>query len=126
MSFSTTLVFVSTSFFVYRNHHDPFVIIFSEMHNRDVVYAASRIIEGPMELCFLSWDVDGFGGRTSILYHIRLSIEGIPQFAWCQEIANKILCDEAMIHHVEEGTRRRLDHRLYQCWAFSKDPSRIP
>jgi hypothetical protein len=37
-----------------------------------------------------------------------------------------VLCDEALVHHVEENSRRRLDQRAFHCWAFSKDPSRIP
>jgi hypothetical protein len=49
-----------------------------------------------------------------------------PQHAWTQEIAEKVLCDEAVIHHIEESSRRRLDQRAYHCWAFSKDSSRIP
>jgi hypothetical protein len=61
-----------------------------------------------------------------IPYHIRLSLEGIPQHAWYQEVADSILGDDAIIHHVEEEFRRRLDHRAYRCWAFSKDPSKIP
>jgi hypothetical protein len=38
----------------------------------------------------------------------------------------KILGDAAVIHHIEESTRLRYDQRVYQCWAFSKDPSLIP
>jgi hypothetical protein len=41
-------------------------------------------------------------------------------------VADKVLCDVAIIHHVEESTRRKLDLRAFQCWAFSKDPSMIP
>jgi hypothetical protein len=53
-------------------------------------------------------------------------LEGIPQLAWSQRAADKILGDAAIIHHVEECTRRRADQRAYHCWAFSKDPSDIP
>jgi hypothetical protein len=41
-------------------------------------------------------------------------------------MADKVLCDEAMIHHVKERTRKKIDHHTFQCWAFSKAPSRIP
>jgi hypothetical protein len=61
-----------------------------------------------------------------IPYHIRLSIEGLSHHAWYQEIVEKTLCDAAIIHHVEEETRRRYDLRAYHCWAFSKDPFKIP
>jgi hypothetical protein len=37
-----------------------------------------------------------------------------------------VLCDEAVIHHVEETTVKCTDQRAYECWAFCKDPSRIP
>jgi hypothetical protein len=43
-----------------------------------------------------------------------------------QEIVDKVLCDEAVIHHVDQASRRRIDHRFYVCWAFCQNPSRIP
>lgn len=113
-------------FYAYRSYPDPFVLIFPEAHDRDVVFAAGRLVDGPIELRFHLWDLDRFGDCCMIPFHVKLSIEGLPQHAWFQEIADKVLCDEAIIHHVEEETRKRLDHRAYRCWAFSKDPSSIP
>jgi hypothetical protein len=112
--------------YVYRSVPNPFVIIFSEQHAKDEVFAAGRLIDGAVELRFVAWELDDFGERLIILYHVRLSIEGIPQHAWNREMADKVLCDEAMIHHVEERTRKKIDHHTFQCWAFSKDPFRIP
>jgi hypothetical protein len=112
--------------YIYHSRPDPFVIIFSEQHSRDLVFGAGRFIDGPVELSFHAWDLDEFGERAIIPYHIRLSIEGIPHHAWYQEIADKVIYDEAIIHHVEEESRRRTDLRAYRCWAFSKDPSKIP
>jgi hypothetical protein len=57
----------------------------------------------------MSWELDEFRERSIVPYHIRLSIEGIPQHAWTQEIVDKALCDEGIIHHVEESTRRKID-----------------
>ena len=91
-----------------------------------MILALGRAVEGPIELRFHAWDLDRFGDRDIFPYHVKLSIEGIPHHAWYQEIADKVLCDEAVIHHVEEVTRRRIDQRAYQCWVFTKDPSRIP
>jgi hypothetical protein len=108
------------------SHPHPFIIIFSDRHARDVVFAAGRAIDGAVELRFSAWDIDKFGDRTNILYHVKLSIEGIPQYAWSHEIAAKVLGDEAFIHHVKEATRKRIDRHTYQCWAFSLDPSHIP
>jgi hypothetical protein len=53
-------------------------------------------------------------------------LEGIPQHAWYKDLANSIFGDDVVIHHVEEETRRKLDHRAYSCFTFSKDPSKIP
>jgi hypothetical protein len=69
--------------------------------------------------------LDRFGTKENLPYHVRLSLEGIPQHAWNKDIANKVLGDEAIIHHVEEETLDRLDHRVFHCWAFSRDPSII-
>jgi hypothetical protein len=57
----------------------------------------------------MSWELDEFRERRIVPYHIRLSIEGIPQHACTQEIVDKALCDEDIIHHVEESTRRKID-----------------
>jgi hypothetical protein len=53
-------------------------------------------------------------------------IEGIPQHAWTKEIDDKVLCDEAIIHHIEEESLERSDQRSFNCWVFCKDPSLIP
>jgi hypothetical protein len=55
-----------------------------------------------------------------------LSLEGIPQHAWTKEVADDVLCDEAIIHYVNEETMDKSDQRSFNCWAFSRDPSRIP
>jgi hypothetical protein len=102
------------------------VVVFSEQHSCDVVFDTGRLIDGPLELSFCAWNLDEFGDRVILPYHVRLCIEGIPHHAWYPDIASKVLGDEAIIHHVEEETRRRLDQRAYRCWAFCRDPSRIP
>jgi hypothetical protein len=64
--------------YVYRSRPEPFIVIFSEVHARDLVFAAGRLIDGPIELSFHSWDIDRFGTRDIVPYHVRLCIEGIP------------------------------------------------
>jgi hypothetical protein len=39
-------------FYAYSIYLDPFVVIFSDQHARDVMFAAGRAIEGPIELSF--------------------------------------------------------------------------
>jgi hypothetical protein len=102
------------------------LVIFSERRARDLVFAATRLIDGPVELRFKAWELDEFGERAIIPYHVKLTLEGIPQHAWSQQLADKILGDGAIIHHVEESTRKKVDQRAFQCWDFSKDPSHIP
>jgi hypothetical protein len=111
--------------YVYRSHPEPFIIVFSEGRARDFVFATRRLVEGPTELSFHSWDLDQFGTRDCIPYHVRRCIEGIPHHAWCRETTEKVMCDEALIHHVEEASVDRSDQRSFNCWVFTKDPSRI-
>jgi hypothetical protein len=118
--------FCKHEFYAYRSLPSRFIIIFSEHRARDLVFAIGRIIDGPVELMFEAWDVDALGDRTIIPFHVKLSLEAIPQHAWSQEIAEKVLCDEAIIHHVKGCTRLKTDQHCYPCWAFSKDPSKIP
>jgi hypothetical protein len=73
--------------YVYRSHPKPFIVIFSKGRARDLVFAAGRLVDGPVELSFHSWELDRFGSRDCIPYHARLCIEGIPHHAWCREIA---------------------------------------
>jgi hypothetical protein len=113
-------------FYVYRSFPEPFVAVFLESHDRDVVFAAGRAIDGPIELGFHDWDIDRFGDREIIPYYARLYIKGILHHAWSREVVEKVLCNEALIHHVEEETLDRSDQRVFKCWDFSRDPSRIP
>jgi hypothetical protein len=99
--------------YVYHSRLETFIIIFSERHDRDVVFRAGRVIDGVVELSFSSWDVDALSDGTMIPYHVKLSLEGIPQHAWSQSVAEKILGDEALIHHVEEGTRQWIDQHAF-------------
>jgi hypothetical protein len=90
------------------------------------VFVAGRLLDGSIELSFHSWDLDWFGTQHIIPYHVRLCIEGIPQHAWCNEVAEKALCDEARIQHVEEASTDRTNQRCFNYWVLTKDPSRIP
>jgi hypothetical protein len=90
---------------VYSSQPDPFIIIFSDRKVRDLVFTKGRLFEGPVELSFSAWDLDEFGERVLLPYNIRLSIEGNPQHAWSQDVVDIVLCDEALIHHIEDCTR---------------------
>lgn len=93
---------------------------------RDLVLEVGTLVDGPIQLHFHAWEVDRFGHRANIPFLLKLSTEGIPQHAWYDDIAQNTLCDEALIHHVEEASNRRIDQRVYVCWAFTQDPLRIP
>jgi hypothetical protein len=92
-------------FYAYRSQPNPFIVIFSESRARDVVFVVGRLDDGLIELGFEAWDVDALGERTIIPFHVKLSIEGLPLHAWNQGIADKVLCDKAIVHHIEECSR---------------------
>lgn len=96
-------------FQVYRSYPQPFIAFFSDTFDRDRVYIAERLVDGLIELSFHAWDMEKFGDRVHIPFHVKLSIEGLPQHAWFTEVASKVLCDEAFIHYVEEDTRLRVN-----------------
>jgi hypothetical protein len=64
--------------YVYRSHLEPFIVVFSEGHARDLVFVVGRLVDGPIELSFHAWEIDHFGTRDCIPYHVRLCLEGIP------------------------------------------------
>jgi hypothetical protein len=113
-------------FMILRSNPEPYVAIFHDPRARDVAFTAARLVEGPFELRFHAWDIDRFGERENIPYHVRLCLEGIPHHAWFTEVAAKILGDEAIIQHIEEGTLKWAQHKTYDVWALCKEPSRIP
>jgi hypothetical protein len=55
-------------FSVYRSNPEPFIAFFHDTYARDVVFAATRIIDGPVELGFHAWELDRFGEREIIPY----------------------------------------------------------
>jgi hypothetical protein len=93
-------------FQVYRSLPEPLIVIFSERAARDVVFTRGRISDGPVELRFHAWDAD----------------TGLPHHAWYQDAVDKVRGDVAVIHHVEQATRRKEDLRFFGCWAFCQDP----
>jgi hypothetical protein len=112
-------------FSVYHSSPELFLAIFHDAHDRDIVFAAGQVVDGFVEMGFHLWDLDRFVEREIIPYHVRISLEGIPHHAWFPKIVNKVLCDEALIHHIEEDTINVVDLRMFDCWALSKDRSRI-
>jgi hypothetical protein len=56
-----------------------------------------RVVDGPVELGFNAWDLDHFGERDVLPFHVRLSLEGIPHHVWNKEVADNVLGDEAFI-----------------------------
>jgi hypothetical protein len=112
--------------YICHSYPEPFIVIFPDSHNHNVVFAAANVVDGLVELAFYAWDLDRFGDRDNISYLVRLSLEGVPHHAWFKEVTYKVLCDEALIHFVEEDTMDRTDLRAYRYWAFCKDPYRLP
>jgi hypothetical protein len=88
-------------FHIFRSSSEAFTILFSERAARDLVFARGRISDRPIELSFHSWEVDQFRERTNMPYHVKLSIEGLPHHVWFPDIADRVVGDEALIHHVE-------------------------
>jgi hypothetical protein len=52
-------------------------------------------------------DLDRLYDREVLPYYVRLCIEGIPSHTWSKAIADKALCDEPLIHHIEEEAMDR-------------------
>jgi hypothetical protein len=98
-------------YYIYRSLSS----LYSQRPLLGTLFAAGRVVEGPIELGFHEWDMDRFGTKDSMPYHVKLSLEGIPQHAWYKEVADKVLCDEAIIHHVSEDSLRRTDQRAFEC-----------
>jgi hypothetical protein len=69
-------------FYAYRSYPHPFILIFSDSHTRDVVFAAGHTVDGPVELRFKAWELDELGDMSMIPFQVKLSIKGIPQHAW--------------------------------------------
>jgi hypothetical protein len=67
---------------VFKKHHEPFIVLFLDRAVRDAVFVKGKIFDGPVELRFHTWDVDRRAERTLLPYHVKISIEGLPQHAW--------------------------------------------
>jgi hypothetical protein len=102
-------------FSVYRNNPGPFLAIFHEARDRDVLFVVGRVVEGPVELGFHALDLDRDGTREIIPFNVKVCLEGLPSHAWYREVAKKALCDEAVIYHVDQETINRVDQRTYDC-----------
>jgi hypothetical protein len=102
-------------FHIFRSNPEPFIVIFSDRATRDIVFARGRVQDGLVDLRFHTKEADRFGERVLIPYHVKVSLEGLPHHAWSIEMAERVLGDEAVIHHVEQATRRREDFRFYSC-----------
>jgi hypothetical protein len=96
-------------------------VLFSDRAARDVL-ARGKVSDGPIELMFHPWNVDRNAERTPIPYHVKISIEGLPQHAWFQELADKILGDVAVINHVDPATRCREDQRFFCVLGLLSQP----
>jgi hypothetical protein len=94
------------NFYVYHTRAGPFLAFFHGTQDNDVVFVAARAVDGPTDLSFIAWELDRFGDGALFPYHVRMNIEGIPHHAWYQDIAQKKLCDEAIICHVDEDIER--------------------
>jgi hypothetical protein len=88
-------------FRIFRSSPEPFIVLYSERSARDVIFARERISDGPFKLCFHSWEVDGFSEQVILPYHVKLSIEVLPQDAWFQYVGEKVPCDKAVMCHID-------------------------
>jgi hypothetical protein len=53
-------------FSVVRSRPEPFIVVFHDSHHRDILFAAGRVVDGPVELGLHPWDVDRFGGERVV------------------------------------------------------------
>jgi hypothetical protein len=67
---------------------------------------AAKLVEGPVQLGFHAWDIDNFGERDILPYHVKFCLEGVPHHAWLLEVAEKVLVDEAIIQFIDEDSLR--------------------
>lgn len=65
---------------VYRYNPEPFIIFFEERETRDRVLTRGRLVDGPYEFRFHAWSLERHGHKNPIPFHVKLSIEGIPQY----------------------------------------------
>jgi hypothetical protein len=91
-------------FLIVHSRPEPLTTLFYDTHFRDVLFTAGRVVDGSIELGFHSWDLDRFGERDILPYHVKLCLEGVSHYAWNLTTVEKILCDEASILQVEEDT----------------------
>jgi hypothetical protein len=64
---------------VFRSHLKLFIVLFSDRAARDAVFARGKVFYGPVELQFHAWDMDRCAKRTLLPFHVKISIEGLPQ-----------------------------------------------
>jgi hypothetical protein len=110
------------NFYVYRSSLEPLIALFHDARDRDIAFAAGRIVDGPVDLGLHPWDIGIHGVWRIVPYNVKISLEGLPQHAWFKDVADKVHGDEALIHHVDEETALRSDQRAFVCWALSEDP----
>jgi hypothetical protein len=48
-------------FSVYYSTPESFLAVFRDEHDRDVIFAAGRVVDGPIELGFHAWELDKIG-----------------------------------------------------------------
>jgi hypothetical protein len=66
---------------VFISHSGSFIILFLDRATWDVVFSKGKVSDGLVQLRFHAWDVDRCAERPLLPFHVKISIEGLPQHA---------------------------------------------
>ncbi|KAL6641833.1 hypothetical protein ACP70R_020014 [Stipagrostis hirtigluma subsp. patula] len=113
-------------FKVYRHRPEPFLLMFSDRRVKEMVEEHRVLDWGDFTFRFHPWRVERYADRAPHPFYVKLYLEGVPLHAWNEDVVAKIICDECVLHYVEENTRNRTDTRFYELWAYARDPFAIP
>jgi hypothetical protein len=106
---------------VVRHRPEDFLISFTHPHHRDMAVALRRLPIGSLDVRIKPWRALAHGEHCDLRHHVRLCLEGIPAYAWNDNIAKRAVGRACDFDYVEPKSLRRDDMRALCLWAWTYD-----
>lgn len=111
---------------VSRHQPKPFLIKFSNPRHAEEAFKRSCLRHHGIVINVRPWRSLDAELAASLLFRVRLCLEGIPAHVWTPEIVERLIGRTCSLECMDTNFLHTDDTRTIDLWAWTANPSKIP
>ncbi|WVZ78760.1 hypothetical protein U9M48_026416 [Paspalum notatum var. saurae] len=108
------------------HHPEAFLINFQHPHHCDVAVKQGYAKRRGIDVRFIRWRSLSSALGVTLLYRVKLCLDGIPDHAWDPDIVERIISRRCALETIETNLINPDETKTVDLWAWTANPSSIP